>query len=135
MENESNDKIKILYVDDEQHNLNAFRAHFRVKRDYEIFTCRSGEEGLMILKNQNVNIVVSDQKMPSMTGVEFLDKISDWCFEPIKVAVTAHRDKCAIELAFQEGRIFGYLDKPWKLDALEQLIESAYKEFLRRNMQ
>lgn len=86
----------------------------------------------MILENQDINIVISDQRMPVMTGVEFLDKISYRHQEPIKIVVTAHREINAIEAAFEEGRIFGYMDKPWDLDAFESLIEDAYKEFLKK---
>lgn len=119
--------IRILYVDDEPHNLNAFRAYFRLHEDFEIHTCLSGEEGLKVLSATTIDIVISDQRMPEMTGVEFLDSISDIDPEPVKIVVTAHRDTSAIEQAQKEGKIFKYHDKPWKMDDLERSIREAFE--------
>ena len=63
----------ILYVDDEVHNLISFNATFR--RDYKILTAQNGEEGLQVLNENEVHLVLSDQRMPEMTGVEFLQKV------------------------------------------------------------
>src|SRR5678815_1118745 len=63
----------ILYVDDEENNLNAFRAALR--RDYNVFTALSGEEGMEILSKNDIHVVITDQRMPDMTGVQFLQRI------------------------------------------------------------
>lgn len=117
-------KIKILYVDDKVHNLTAFKANFRT--EYEIFLCQSGKEGLEILKNNVIHIVIADQVMQGMTGVEFLQESKTNYPEPVKIVVTAHRNIEAIEQAFERGLIFSYHEKPWSYKELKKTIEDAY---------
>lgn len=74
METKAEEKIRILYVDDEENNLHAFKATF--KRDFTFFfLAKSAKEGMEILNNEEVNIVITDQRMPEKTGVEFLESI------------------------------------------------------------
>ncbi len=63
----------ILYVDDEVNNLNSFRAALR--RNYNVFTAQSGEEGLEIFSHNDIQVIVTDQRMPGMTGVQFLQQL------------------------------------------------------------
>ena len=63
----------VLYVDDEENNLNSFRAALR--RNYNIFTAQSGEEGMEVISKYDIHVVVTDQRMPNMTGVQFLQHI------------------------------------------------------------
>ena len=65
----------ILYVDDEPHNLSAFAATFR--RMYKVFTAESAEEGRKILDSEDIQVIITDQRMPKTTGVEFLASILD----------------------------------------------------------
>jgi len=65
-------RYNILYVDDEDINLRQFKSVFR--RDFNIFIANSGEEGLKILDEKNFDLIITDQRMPKMTGVEFLKK-------------------------------------------------------------
>ena len=67
-----NEKVKILYVDDEENNLVSFRASFRI--DYEVFTALNAENAFELLKENAINIIISDQRMPGTTGVEFLEQ-------------------------------------------------------------
>ena len=73
METKAEEKIKILYVDDEENNLQAFKATFR--RDYKIFLAISAKEGREILDKEEIDIIITDQRMPEETGVEFLESI------------------------------------------------------------
>jgi len=66
-------KITILYVDDEENNLFSFKAVFRIK--YNVLTALSGDEALEILSKKQVHVIITDQRMPEMTGVEFLEKV------------------------------------------------------------
>jgi response regulator RpfG family c-di-GMP phosphodiesterase len=119
----TNQKIKILFVDDEKYNREAFRANFR--RKYEIFLCESGAEALELLNNYpEIQIVITDQKMPNMTGIEFLDAISK-DLHVIKIVVTAHRDMSLLQAALEDGRIHDFYDKPWRPEILEKLIDEA----------
>ncbi len=126
------DVIKILYVDDEQSNLNAFKAHLRVDNRLKIHTCLSGEEGLTILQKEEINIVISDQKMAKMTGIEFLTQAQTEYPEIVTIVVTAHRDLQLLEEAKNKGAIFSYHDKPWDMNYLEKLIFEAFNEYLKR---
>ena len=65
----SEEKLQVLYVDDERHNLTSFKATYR--RDFSVHTAESAKEGLKILKEKEIHVVLSDQRMPEMTGVEF----------------------------------------------------------------
>jgi response regulator RpfG family c-di-GMP phosphodiesterase len=66
-------KISILYVDDEENNLFSFKATFRLK--YKVFTAISGADAIDIVKNNQIHIIITDQRMPEMTGVEFLKRL------------------------------------------------------------
>lgn len=66
----NNDKISILYVDDEENNLISFKATFRLK--YKVYTATSGAEAIEILEKNLIHVIITDQRMPNMTGVEFL---------------------------------------------------------------
>lgn len=119
-----NDKINILYVDDELNNLVSFKALFRIK--YNIHTAISGEEAIKILRNKVINIIITDQRMPQMTGVEFLESILDEFPDPIRILLTGYTDMNAVIDAINKGKIFHYLTKPWNEEELDMTILRAY---------
>ena len=119
-------KIVVLYVDDEQNNLNSFQAHFRRNKNYLIITANSAEEALVVLTVVSVQIIITDQKMPNMTGVEFLEESIKKTPEPIKIVVTAHKDITPIIEAYNNGLIFQYHEKPWNFEDLEKSIEEGF---------
>lgn len=125
------EKIKILYVDDELHNLNAFKAYFRRHPRLEIYTAQSGAEGLEILKSTLIHVIMSDQKMPNMTGIEFLEKVQSDFPDPIRIIVTAHREIQILQDAQKDGKIYDFHDKPWDLVYLEKLILNAFEAFMK----
>jgi response regulator RpfG family c-di-GMP phosphodiesterase len=125
-------KIVVLYVDDEQNNLNSFQAHFRRNKNYLILTANSAEEALAALKVVAVHIIITDQKMPNMTGVEFLEESIKRTPEPVKIVVTAHKDITPILNAFKDGLIFQYHEKPWDFSDLEKSIEEGYKVYCQK---
>jgi class 3 adenylate cyclase/ActR/RegA family two-component response regulator len=130
----SNDMVKprLLYVDDEQDNLIVFRSAFR--RDYEVFTALSGAEGLAALKKNEVDIIITDQRMPGMTGVEFLASVPD---EPatIRMILTGFSDVEAVIAAINKGQVYRYITKPWDKNELKLTIDKAYEslELKRKN--
>lgn len=129
MKNEN--KINVLYVDDETGNLSAFKASFR--RAFNVFTAESAEEGIKILNENDVEIVLTDQRMPEMTGVEFLKSIIKTHPNPIRILVTGYTDIKAIKDAINEGQIYKYVEKPWDNDYLKMIIDKAYEVYqLRR---
>ncbi|MBS1772402.1 MAG: response regulator [Bacteroidetes bacterium] len=117
-------KINILYVDDEQNNLVSFKATFRIK--YNVFTAISGEEAIKVLENHPIEIIITDQRMPNMTGVQFLESIIEKYPDPIRILLTGYADLNAVIDAVNKGKIFHYLTKPWNEEELEMTIVRAY---------
>jgi response regulator RpfG family c-di-GMP phosphodiesterase len=122
-------KITILYVDDEENNLFSFKATFRIK--YNVLTAISGGEALDILKSKEVHIIITDQRMPGMTGVEFLERILEIYPDPIRILLTGYADMTAVVDAVNKGKIFHYLAKPWNEEELDLTIDRAYQKYLK----
>jgi two-component system sensor histidine kinase/response regulator len=128
----NNNRIRILYIDDEMHNLNAFRANFR--RNYEIYTANSAQEGKQLLKKIDVHIIICDQKMPGITGVEFFNEIKEVLPDPIRILLTGYTDVEDIIDAINKGNIFSYIKKPWDENELFKTINNAYEIYSARTM-
>jgi len=124
------EKISILYVDDELNNLVSFKAVFRIK--YNVFTAISGEEAIKILRNKLINIIITDQRMPQMTGVEFLESILEEFPDPIRILLTGYADMNAVIDAINKGKIFHYLTKPWNEEELELAINRAFEVYQQK---
>lgn len=127
---ESPEKISILYVDDELNNLQSFKAAFR--RDFKVFIASSGMEGLDILSKNEVHVIVTDQRMPGMTGVEFLVKVLEEYKDPVRILLTGYTDINAVIDAVNKGHIYYYLSKPWDEQQLKIVIKNAYEIFRLR---
>jgi class 3 adenylate cyclase len=115
--------FSILYVDDEEQNLVSFRATYR--RDYTIFTANSGKQGLKIMAENNINLVITDQRMPEMTGIQFLEKVIPQYPDTIRMVLTGFSDIEVIIEAINTGRVFRYINKPWDETELKMTIENA----------
>ncbi len=126
----SDSRIKILYIDDEENNLNSFKAAFR--REYDVTTAISGLEAKEILKTQNFEIIITDQRMPGMTGVEFLSSIIEEHSEPIRMLLTGYADIQAVIDAINKGKIYQYITKPWDEQQMRVIINNAYEIFSLR---
>ena len=125
------EKIKILYVDDEENNLQAFKASFR--RDYKVFIAISAQEARDFLKTQEVDIIITDQRMPEETGVDFLASIIPLYPDPIRILLTGYTDIQAVIDAINKGQVYHYLTKPWEEDYLRTVIKNAFEIYsLRR---
>jgi response regulator RpfG family c-di-GMP phosphodiesterase len=120
-------KVSVLYVDDEENNLISFKATFRLK--YNVFIAIGGEEALEILEKNPIHVIITDQRMPDMSGVEFLEKVLVKYTDPVRVLLTGYTDMSAIVDAVNKGKIFHYLTKPWSEEELTQTIERAYEIF------
>ncbi|MFC2123548.1 adenylate/guanylate cyclase domain-containing protein [Bacteroidota bacterium] len=117
------DKFNILYVDDEEQNLISFKAALR--RRYTIYTAHSAIEGMEVLRNYDIQLIITDQRMPEMTGVEFLEKILPEYPDTIRMVLTGYSDVEAIIKAINSGRVFRYITKPWDHNELTTAIENA----------
>lgn len=126
----SEKKIVVLYVDDEENNLISFKANFRMK--YQVLTAISGDDALKVMEGKAVDIIITDQRMPNMTGVEFLEKVLEKFPEPMRILLTGYADMSAVIDAVNKGKIFHYLTKPWNEEELDMTIKRAYDVLLER---
>jgi signal transduction histidine kinase len=127
---EKNNKFTILYVDDEESNLNIFRNTFR--RDYNVLTAISATEGLKILKESKVDLILTDQRMPEMDGVSFLKQTIDQFPELNRILITGYTDFDALKLAINDAKIFQYIQKPWREEQLRNVIDQALEIYVLR---
>lgn len=107
---------RVLIVDDEQESLNLLNRTLRGL--YETFLARDGREGLRSLERNPVAVVISDQRMPGMTGVEFLAEASRRCPHTQRILLTGYTDAEGLIDAINAGHVFGYVSKPWHPDDL-----------------
>ncbi len=121
-------KINVLYVDDEENNLVSFKAAFRIK--YHVLLAHSGEEAIKLMELKPVEIVVTDQRMPNMTGIEFLEKILVMFPEPMRILLTGYADLNAVIDAVNKGKIYHYLAKPWIEEEINMTIKRAYEVYV-----
>ncbi len=122
--------INVLYVDDEVNNLTAFKAAFR--RNYNIYLADSAEEGRKVLEERDIHIILSDQRMPKMTGIEFFESIIEVYPDPIRILITGYTDINAVVDAINRGQVYKYLTKPWNETDVKIFIEKAFEVFALR---
>jgi len=117
--------INALYIDDEKSNLTSFKAAFR--RDFNVFLAESSSDGIDILRNNEIHVILTDQRMPEKTGVEFLSSILEEFPHATRILVTGYTDMEALVDAVNKGHIFKYISKPWDNDKLKEIIIKAYE--------
>lgn len=117
--------INVLYVDDEENNLSAFKASFR--RYFNVYTALSATEAKVILSQNDIHVLITDQRMPETLGTELLAEAVVEYPDQIRILLTGFSDIEAIKDAINRGQIYHYLQKPWNDDALKETIENAYK--------
>lgn len=127
--------INVLYVDDEPHNLTAFKAAFR--RDFNVFVADSAKDARKVIEENDIHIILSDQRMPVMTGIEFFESIIETHPEPIRILITGYTDINAVVDAINRGQVYKYLTKPWNEDDIRIFVTTAYEVFnlRRRNVE
>ncbi len=117
----------ILYIDDEENNLISFKSTFR--RDYHIYVAGSGAEGLEIMENHDIQLVITDQRMPDMSGIEFLEQIVPLYPDCMRMIMTGFSDLDAVIQAINKGNIYRYVSKPWNQEDLKITIDSALEVY------
>ena len=121
--------IKILCVDDEENVLRSLKRLFR-RMNYEIFTAVSGDEGLELLKKEDpVQVVISDYRMPEMNGVDFLKEVCEHWPDTVRIVLSGYADIPAIVGAINEGEIYKFMAKPWNDDELKVAISNALDRY------
>ena len=126
----------LLLVDDEPNVLSALKRLFR-QDGHSIVTAASGAEGLAVLAAQKVDVIISDQRMPGMTGVEFLREAKLKCPDTIRIVLSGYTELQSVTDAINEGSIYRFLTKPWDDVQLREQIAKAFehKELLEENQQ
>jgi len=122
------EEIKILCVDDEQNVLNSLKRLF-FDSDYTIFSATSGQEGLKVLEQENVQVVISDYRMPNMNGVEFLKEVCKHWSQTVRIVLSGYADTTSVVEAINEGQIYKFVPKPWNDDELKVTIANAVERY------
>ena len=122
-------KHPVLIVDDEPEILFSLRGLLR--REYDLHTANSGAEALEVLRKHPVQVIMTDQRMPEMTGVELLRRARGECPGAIRIVFTGYADIKAVIDAVNQGQIYRYLTKPWDPDELLAVLGQACEEYDR----
>lgn len=120
-------QINVLYVDDEENNLLAFKASFR--RFFNVFTAISADEGKKILADNEIHVLITDQRMPGTLGTELLAQAMKDYPDQIRILLTGFSDIEAIKDAINRGQIYHYLQKPWNDTELQTTINEAFQVY------
>ena len=129
MENkEANIPNRILFVDDEENVLRSLKRLF-MSEDYTVLTALSGPDGLAVLKEVEVPVIVSDQRMPIMTGAEFLEKSRELSPDSVRIILTGYADVEAAIGAINRGGAYRYVSKPWNDNELLLVIKDAFDKY------
>lgn len=120
-------EYKILLVDDEAANLRLLERLFR--RQHQIISATSGAEGLEMLKRHDIALIISDQRMPSMTGIEFLRRAAEMRQHTVRIILTGYTDVNALVEAINSGIVYKYVTKPWINEDLQQTVDRALQHY------
>lgn len=130
---EKQEKIKILYIDDEINNLNGFKATFRF--DYQVFIAYTTPDAINILHQHNdIRVILCDQRMPEKTGVQFFEIIRNLYPTPIRILITGYTDIESVIDAINRGNIFRYIKKPWTDIDVQTAIDEANKFYVTNSL-
>lgn len=130
----SNFEHTVLCVDDEQNILSALKRLLR-KEGYRLLTAQSAQEGLKVLEENEVHLVISDQRMPEMNGTDFLATVREKHPDTIRIVLTGYTEVDAITESINKGNIYKFFLKPWNDQGLKLEIKQALEQYdlVRRN--
>ncbi|AKP50274.1 hybrid sensor histidine kinase/response regulator [Cyclobacterium amurskyense] len=123
-------RIDVLYIDDEDNNLNSFKAALR--KEFKVKTAIDAEDGLILARNNEFQVVIADQRMPGMTGVEFFEKLVEINPDPIRILLTGYSDISSVIDAINRGEVYRFIDKPWNLEQIKNAILNAAEIYYAR---
>ena len=118
----------LLLVDDEENILSALTRLLR-REGYNILRATSGTAGLELLRGQEVAVIISDQRMPEMTGVEFLSKVKELYPNTVRIVLSGYTDLNSVTDAINQGAVYKFLTKPWDDALLLKNIREAFQHF------
>ena len=117
------EKYNILLVDDEIGNLYALERTFR--REYNVFSATNGEDALVIMKDNDIALIIADHRMPNMTGIEFLEKTLQDYPDTIRIMLTAYTDEKLLMDAINTGHVYSYVTKPWETEEIKSVAREG----------
>lgn len=118
---------KIMVVDDEPANLRLLERLFR--NDYEVITAESGDEALHLLSQNDAALLITDQRMPGMTGVELLKRTATVRPHMVRLILTGYTDVETLVEAINSGLVYQYVTKPWNNDELRLTVSRALEHY------
>src|SRR5438067_9268351 len=119
----------VLIVDDEPDVCDS--VHDLLRREFRVLKAHSAQEGIRLMQEEEVHIVMSDQRMPQITGVELLARVKSKYPQAVRMLFTGFADLESIIAAINQGHIYGFLKKPWQPEALEAAVRQAATEYDR----
>lgn len=122
-------KHTLLVVDDESDVCDS--VHDLLRREFNVLKARNAEEGLELMRQNEVHIIMTDQRMPKVTGVELLKSIRAGHPQAIRMLFTGYADLDSVIAAINQGHIFRFLKKPWQPQELEDAVREAAAEYDR----
>ena len=125
----SDDRPTLLLVDDEPDLLLSLQGLLR--RRFQLHVADGAAAALEIIRSQPVQIVMSDQRMPRMSGDELLAKVAEIAPDTVRILLTGYADIHDVIRALNTGGLFRYLTKPWDLDELMEVLEDAAAQYQR----
>jgi len=117
----------LMIVDDEREILKTIHRQFRKK--YRVITAINASSALDIMSQDNVQVIISDQRMPEMKGTELFSHIQKKYPDVIQILLTGYSDIQAVIDAINKGNVYQYLTKPWNIETLENVVDKAFERF------
>jgi DNA-binding NtrC family response regulator len=136
MAEQQNTTSRVLIVDDEEMILTSLSSFLELETDYEVVTFSSVKEALNFVKDNNIDLVISDYLMPEMDGITFLSKVKEIDPQATRIILTGYADKENAIKAINDVGLFQYIEKPWNNDDLKIVIRNGLeKQKLMRELQ
>ncbi|HJU39887.1 MAG TPA: response regulator, partial [Tahibacter sp.] len=118
-------RATVLFVDDERNVLVSLRALFR--DSYRVLSTTDADEALRLVREESVDVVVSDQRMPKMLGAELLRCVRDVSPGTMRILLTGYSDLASVVSSINDGEVFRFVTKPWSNDAIRDVVATAVK--------
>ena len=124
------EKPKILFLDDDEANLISFEDNFR--KDFTVLTSRDHNEALRIVQEHGIQVAITGQNMPKMSGIKFLENLSTKYPEVQRVLLTGEINSLAMIEAVNRGKVCNIITKPFNLKEIQTMIHAAFENFRKR---
>jgi DNA-binding NtrC family response regulator len=121
------ERPRVLYLDDDKANLDSFKANFR--DFFDVYLAENPVDAYNLIEKEKIEIVVTDHNMPSMTGVEFLESISNDYPEVQRILLTGYTELVSVVEAVNKGKVFRVITKPFNMKEIRSMVAEAWQQF------